>query len=181
VDRPVRPEGDDTPPGYEDPYDYPDLPIEKRLFLAAHSDLGPEFLYGWGEGDGAYDTITGLLADDHWRNDIAIANTMGLVGDWGTDDVHEAVTNALHEYREMKAASAAPETSPTEAQILAAARALFDLHLTARVTQATCPGCGSGCRLTGIRLPTAWRRRWRCRPPSLPAPPHPSRPRSTEP
>lgn len=113
VDRPVRPEGDDTPPGYEDPYDYPELPIEKRLFLAAHSDLEPEFLYGWGDGDGAYDTITGLLADDRWRNDITIANTMGLVGDWGTDDVHEAVTNALHEYREMKVASAAPETSPT--------------------------------------------------------------------
>lgn len=115
ADRPVRPEGDDTPPGYEDPYDYPELPIEKRLFLAAHSDLGPEFLYGWGEGDGAYDTIRGLLADDQWRNEIAIANTMGLVGDWGTDDVHEAVTNALHEYRELKATPEAARRVAAEA------------------------------------------------------------------
>lgn len=115
ADRPVRPEGDDTPAGYEDPYDYPELPIEKRLFLAAHSDLGPEFLYGWGEGDGAYDTITGLLADDSWRNEIAIANTMGLVGDWGKDDVNEAVTNALHEYRELKATPEADRRVAAEA------------------------------------------------------------------
>lgn len=98
---------------YSDPYDYPELPIEKRLFLAAHPDLGPDFLYGWGEGDGAYDTIRGLLARESWLGDVAVANTMGLVGNWDVDDVNEAVTNALHEYRDLRAA-AVPAATPAD-------------------------------------------------------------------
>lgn len=89
--------------GYEDPYDYPDLPLWQRLWLAAHSDLDPDALYGVGEGDGAYDTINGLLAQQDWRYDVTVANTMGLPGDWGVDDVTDAVANALHEYRDLRA------------------------------------------------------------------------------
>lgn len=98
-------------PGYVDPFGYPELPIEKRLFLAANPDLDETAVQGWHreDGDGCREEIIGLLADHDWRTEIAIANTMGLVGDWGTDDVNEAVTNALHEYRDLRARLAAQQ------------------------------------------------------------------------
>lgn len=89
--------------GYSDPYNYPGLPLIKRLILAANPDLTPDDLHGVGEGDGMYDEAAGLLANHDWHIDLAIAEAMGLQGDWGVDDVNEAVTDALHEYRDLRA------------------------------------------------------------------------------
>lgn len=85
----------------EDRFDYPELPLWQRLWLAVTDD-DPDVLYGVGEGDGAYDTINGLLGQEYCRYDVAVANAMGLTGDWGVDDVTEAVSDAFQEYRGLR-------------------------------------------------------------------------------
>src|SRR5688500_17925439 len=88
-----------------DQYNYPHLSIEKRLYLAANPDLGEEAVQGWrhGDGDGCREEILGLLAHHDWLRDVAAARALGLVGDWGMDDVYEAVTEALHDYPVQRA------------------------------------------------------------------------------
>lgn len=83
------------------PYPYPDLPIERRLVLAATGD-DPDSLSGW--GDDGYHEIRGLIGEVEHLMMVAAANAMGLVGDWDTDDVEAAVTEALHEHRGLRAA-----------------------------------------------------------------------------
>jgi hypothetical protein len=86
---------------YQHPSPYPHLNPVRQMLTAA----------GWEEqealrasdGDGSHDEVLALMIDHDYRTDLAIAHTMGLVGDWGTDDIHDAVTNALHEYRDFRA------------------------------------------------------------------------------
>jgi hypothetical protein len=89
--------------GYEDPFNNPELPLVQRILLACWDDMDPEDVPGREDGDGAYDEVSGLIGDHDWHINLAIADTMGLRGYWGTDDVDEAVTNALHEYRDLRA------------------------------------------------------------------------------
>lgn len=89
--------------GYVDPFDYPSLPIVQRL-IAVAADLTEDEARQLDETDGSYVEVAGILNDHDWHTELAIADALGLEGEWGTDDVNEAVTNALHEYRDQRAA-----------------------------------------------------------------------------
>ena len=82
----------------DDPYDYPGWPLEQRI-VAIVADIDVKQVDTSG---GDYEEVVGLIANARWRELVLMADTMGLVGDWGVDDVEEAVINALHEYRKLK-------------------------------------------------------------------------------
>lgn len=82
------------------PYPYSDAPVAVRIVACTH-DIDASQV---DRTDGCYTDVVGLLAEHDHATDVAAANAMGLAGDWDTDDVNEAVTNALHEYRGHRAA-----------------------------------------------------------------------------
>lgn len=90
----------------ESPYGYPDQPLPVRIVCAV-ADCEPGEI---DRTDGDYEEVVGLLAEHDYANLLAIADVMGLEGDWGTDDVEEAVTEALHEYRRFRE-NAVPEAA----------------------------------------------------------------------
>ncbi|HEY1119457.1 MAG TPA: hypothetical protein VGE43_17210, partial [Acidimicrobiales bacterium] len=91
-----------------DPYDHPGWPLVSRI-VAIATDTAPTMP---NETDGVDNAVTGLLADQSWRDHVAMADVMGLVGDWGTDDVVQAVTDALHEYPRLRALVARTDGQP---------------------------------------------------------------------
>lgn len=91
-----------------DPYDHPGWPLVSRI-VAIATDTAPTMP---NETDGVDNAVTGLLADQSWRDHVAMADVMGLVGDWGTDDVVQAVTDALHEYPRLRARVARTDGQP---------------------------------------------------------------------
>ncbi|MER7433151.1 hypothetical protein ABT341_00325 [Pseudonocardia alni] len=91
-----------------DAYDHPGWPLVSRI-VAIATDTAPTMP---NETDGVDNAVTGLLADQSWRDHVAMADVMGLVGDWGTDDVVQAVTDALHEYPRLRALVARTDGQP---------------------------------------------------------------------
>ena len=91
-----------------DAYDHPGWPLVSRI-VAIATDTDPTMP---DETDGVDNAVTGLLADQSWRDHVAMADVMGLVGDWGTDDVVQAVTDALHEYPRLRARVARTDGQP---------------------------------------------------------------------
>jgi hypothetical protein len=89
----------------EDGYNYPEYPLPYRL-IAAAVDCHPSEI---DRTDGSYQEVIGLLAEHDHASLLALANAMSLEGDWGVDDVEEAVTNALHEYARLRAVADAAD------------------------------------------------------------------------
>lgn len=79
---------------YAHPSQYPDLGLVGQLLAAAGWD--EQDARSAGEGDGSFDEVLAVVADHTWRGDLAIADAMGLVGDWGTDDVSSLRGDAEH-------------------------------------------------------------------------------------
>lgn len=80
--------------------DYPGHPDADRM-IAIAQDIDVAKVDRTG---GVYDQVRTLLAERDHRNQLAAADAMGLRGDWDTDDVEEALTDAFAAYRAARSA-----------------------------------------------------------------------------
>jgi hypothetical protein len=112
-----------TPTAPVSEYEYESYPLVKRI-VALAADVHPSEV---DSTDGSYQDVEGLLAERDYAASLAIAETLGLTGDWETDDVTEAITEALHEYRELRAEVARLRTATRQVGELADEWARFGL------------------------------------------------------